>query len=36
MMDLAGFEPATWRLRVDVVLPAFAVTDFLYLHFVDH
>lgn len=26
MLDLAGFEPATWRLTVDVVLQAFAVT----------
>ena len=24
MMDPAGFEPATWRLQGDVVLPAFA------------
>jgi hypothetical protein len=27
MMDPAGFEPATWRLAVDVVLQAFAVTE---------
>lgn len=24
MLDLTGFEPATWRLTVDVVPPAFA------------
>jgi hypothetical protein len=28
MLDPAGLEPATWRLKVDVVLPAFAVREF--------
>ena len=28
MLDPAGLEPATWRLTVDVILPAFAVREF--------